>query len=209
MASRVSVVRLFKYDKPKSFGVGNNFAVRHAQYDNLFIINPDTRFIDDSVYQWFQDTDVGSQLYYPKLLNTDGTNQQHYNEWPSIPNQFIRLVKAKLKLPTAQKQKRHDWYFASAIVISKQLFSKLKGFEEIFPLYCEDVDLCYKAYLMGVPFSRIEQVQMVHHLGGEAKHKYLVKAIISNVLWRYVKVRNRILLGNVNRRRNTRYASKH
>ncbi|UUM30032.1 glycosyltransferase family 2 protein [Vibrio japonicus] len=189
-----SSISLHKLERPRSFSVGNNYAIRHARFEYLFIINPDCRFIDQSVHQWFQQASKNSagKLYYPRLLNSDGSIQQNFNEWPNLPNQALRLFKAKLGLPTGQKQKRRDWYFASSIVTTKLTFKRLNGFEELFPLYCEDVALCHKAKLLNIACEYVSNVKMVHHLGGEAKHKYLRKAIASNAIWRYVRLRNYI-----------------
>lgn len=196
-----SSIELFSFDSPKSFSVGNNFAINKANHEDLFIINPDCKFIDDSVYCWFK-TQKGEQLAgrlnYPRLLNSDGTVQQSFNEWPSFPNQLARLIKAKLGYSTGQKQHKRDWYFASAIITTRQTFHRLHGFDELFPLYCEDVDLCYKASLIDVPCHYIETVQMIHHLGGEAKHKHLAKAVQSNLIWRYVRLRNYIKFKVIN-----------
>lgn len=201
-AGRDSLIRVLPNKVPTSFGVGNNVAIQQAKYEQLFIINPDTRFLDTSVHDWYakQASLDQVQLCYPRLLNSDGSVQQHYNEWPNIANQAFRLVRAKLGMPTAQLQRRKDWFFASAIITSKSTFSQLNGFEELFPLYCEDVDLCYKARLLDIPCKLINNVQMIHHLGGEAKHKHLTKALISNILWRYVKVRNYIYIKLLNKR---------
>ncbi|HHC7360607.1 TPA: glycosyltransferase family 2 protein [Vibrio parahaemolyticus] len=187
-----SRIRLFKFSQPNSFSVGNNFAIRKASHEHLFIINPDCRFIDDSVHKWFSrnSKQIENALCYPLLLNGDGSVQQSFNEWPNLPNQILRLLRAKLGLSTGQKQKRKDWYFASSIITTKKTFWRLNGFEELFPLYCEDVDLCYKARLLEVPCRYIKSVRMIHYLGGEAKHKHLRKAICSNVVWRYVRIRN-------------------
>lgn len=200
--SRKSKVRVLSNVTPTSFGVGNNLAIREANHEQLFIINPDTRFVDSSVHDWYV-SQVGPehiQLCYPRLLNSDGSVQQHYNEWPNIANQVFRLARAKLGMPTPQIQRRKDWFFASAIITNKSTFKQLNGFEELFPLYCEDVDLCYKALLLNIPCKLVKSVQMIHHLGGEAKHKHLTKAIISNVLWRYVRVRNYINIKILNKR---------
>ncbi|MDW2323706.1 hypothetical protein R7127_25950 [Vibrio sp. 1159] len=194
LSSMNSSIRLYKFSQPKSFSVGNNFAITKASFEHLFIINPDCQFINRSVQKWFIDhrEKIEGNLFYPCLLNSDGSRQQNYNEWPCLTNQVMRLIRAKLGLPTGQRQKRRDWYFASAIITTKSTFSRLNGFDELFPLYCEDVDLCHKAKLLDIPCIPVESVRMIHHLGGEAMHKHLRKAIHSNLVWRYVRVRNYI-----------------
>ncbi|WBA17134.1 glycosyltransferase family 2 protein [Salinivibrio kushneri] len=185
-------IRLYKFKQPMSFSVGNNFAVAKSRYEHLFIINPDCRLINASVHRWFvkHRERIDGHLYYPCLLNSDGSRQQNYNEWPSLPNQAMRLIRAKLGLSNNQRQKRRDWYFASAIITTKSTFLRLNGFDELFPLYCEDVELCHKAKLLDIPCVPITTVKMIHHLGGEAKHKHLRKAIQSNLIWRYARIRN-------------------
>ena len=60
----------------------------------------------------------------------------------------------------------------------------------MFPLYCEDVEICHRLKCFGGNLIALEFITLIHGLGGESKSKYMGKAIVSNLLLRYAYVRN-------------------
>jgi len=54
-----------------------------------------------------------------------------------------------LKNDFYQQQQKSDWLSGSCLLINKNLFAKIDGFDEKYFLYVEDVDLCYKVKQAG------------------------------------------------------------
>lgn len=66
----------------------------------------------------------------------------------------------------------------------------IDGFNEHYPLYCEDVDFYHKIKCKQLNVIYDENIQLIHNLGGDSKGKYLAKAIYSNIIWRFFRVKN-------------------
>ncbi len=55
---------------------------------------------------------------------------------------------------------------AAAMIITKDLFFKLRGFDETFFIYLEDMDLCWRAHLLGENVYFLRGVYVYHFAGG-------------------------------------------
>jgi GT2 family glycosyltransferase len=58
-----------------------------------------------------------------------------------------------------------DWVSGSALMIRRDLLLDLGGFDEGFFMYCEDVDLCYRAHLRGARVSYYPGAVIYHIIG--------------------------------------------
>ena len=55
-----------------------------------------------------------------------------------------------------------DWASGAFLCFSFELYSQLKGFDEDFFMYCEDIDICFRAYHLGYPLLYIPHIKAVH-----------------------------------------------
>ncbi|MCB2381936.1 hypothetical protein KV201_07070 [Shewanella sp. SR1] len=191
-------INLIRNHKLKSFSENNNLAVANAKYEKIFIINPDVEFFNSSVFDKYISLDLQA-IVYPKLLNSDFSDQVHYNEWPNIIGQLKRLLMFKLNHDGFSYPRNKDWFFAAAIILRKVDFLSVGGFNEAYPLYCEDVDFYHRLLCNRYVVLYDEEVTLVHHLGGDSKGKYLSKAIYSNLVWRYYKIKNILFCSPINK----------
>lgn len=76
----------------------------------------------------------------------------------------------------------------AALLIERDLFEALGGFDESFFCYCEDVDLCYRARLIGETVVQLAQAK-VHHVGGGSSGgdwRFALHHGVRNRLWVFV-----------------------
>lgn len=187
-------VKLIKNHKIKSFSENNNLAIANASGESIFIINPDTQFLNSDIHEKYSSI-PDNTVIYPSLVNSDMSEQIHYNAWPNVFKQFVNFVSLKLTKKRIFKARR-DWYFAAAIMMKKTTFYKIGGFNEIFPLYCEDVEFYQRARLKGANILIDRDIVVMHDLGGDSKGKYFKYAVVSNVLWRIIKLINFVKYSN-------------
>lgn len=55
------------------------------------------------------------------------------------------------------------WASASFLIVQADLYQKLKGLDESYYMYCEDIDFCYRANLMGEQIRYFKDIQIVHY----------------------------------------------
>lgn len=161
----------------KGYGRANNTGARIAKGEYLLFLNSDTLIKSDflkDVEEKFKNKNpgvIGLRLQFP-------TGRYQLSFWKE--NKFFNEIKNK-KLENAFRNNRKeiiagienshkdistvDWVSGAAMIISKEVFEKVKGFDEEFFLFYEDSDICrriteagYKIYYY--PFSDI-----VHYKG--------------------------------------------
>lgn len=62
-----------------------------------------------------------------------------------------------------------DWVSGSVIMMGKKVFEKLKGFDEDFWMYFEDVDICKRAFDNGIKVRFHNNVTIEHNHGGSSR----------------------------------------
>ncbi|MBI3769759.1 MAG: glycosyltransferase family 2 protein [Deltaproteobacteria bacterium] len=114
----------------------------------------------------------------PRLLNVDGSLQPSCYAFPGSLrwildndvlfhlNRRLPLVRRKLLRTWAHDRERVvPWIKGAAMAIRREAFDAVGGFDESFPLFYEETDLCYRLHAAGwrILFS---PAATVHHLGG-------------------------------------------
>ncbi len=143
-------IRNIDWKKPFNYSTVNNFAAKQAKGDYLLFLNNDTEVISsdwiEAMLEYAQRPDVGA--VGAKLIYPDGTIQHggvtlgmggvaghaHRLLNGDSPGYFGRLV-----LP-----RNLSAVTAACVMIPRRVFEAVKGFDELYPLAFNDVDLCLK-----------------------------------------------------------------
>jgi hypothetical protein len=138
------------------FGHGNNAGFASSVGEYLLLLNPDTYLIDNmplGLYRFAKEhPDYG--IIGPKMIFPDGRFQISTAKFPGIfkeigdlsglsirTTRLANFIKFKLR---KRKIVEVDYIFGSCMLIKTCLFKELKGFDEDFFLFTEEVDLCYR-----------------------------------------------------------------
>lgn len=55
-----------------------------------------------------------------------------------------------------------DWAAGSFLAFKADLYKKLRGFDEKFFMYCEDIDICYRANKEGYGLTYLPEISAIH-----------------------------------------------
>ena len=182
------------------FGAGNNVAYTYSKGDYIFLLNPDTLIIDDSVDRMVQylkaHPNVG--LVSPKLLYEDRTLQRSIRKFYSyfgslIDNRFMNPVIARFPgitnvlpgLVDHSKTQQVDWAKGAALLIKKMVIKEIGLFDEQFWIYGEEMDLCYRIGQSGWVKMYLHDCQIVH-LEGKSTVQSSVKMFLMNYKGMYL-----------------------
>jgi hypothetical protein len=173
-------------DRNLGMGGGNNLGANAATGEFLLILNPDTLLRTDSIRLMLEflknRTDVS--LVGPKLIYPDGKLQYSCLHFPSLLMPFYRRTfigrLAKKQLDKFMmldydhdSTKEVDWLMGSCMLIRRDLFVKLKGFDERFFMYFEDTDLCRRVWHSGQKVVYLPQAVVIHdHSRGSAQNPW-------------------------------------
>jgi GT2 family glycosyltransferase len=188
-------VVLVRNIKIYSFSRNNNMGVSISTFERIVLLNPDTWLEDTGLFDWLSVTDLSSNtLYFPRLLNPDGTDQEHCKKKPALVDQLVTFVFSLIGKRRSSPSGDY-WCFAAAVVLQRELFIKLGGFDEVFHLYGEDTELCDRARKMGVSIEVLKEISVKHLLHNASKGRYIRKVIFSALYYRVKSTINSIRYG--------------
>jgi GT2 family glycosyltransferase len=179
------VCQYIQNSKNIGFGAGNNRGIPAARGKYVFFLNSDTIVTKESLEKLleFADHNPDAGIIGPKLLNKDGTLQYSCRNFPNLGVGFFRNTPLGRLFPhnrytqdyllsdwDHQSVREVDWVSGAALLIRREALDKLKGFDEDFYMYCEDVDLCYRAREAGWKTVYFPD-SIIYHIIGRSSDK--------------------------------------
>jgi GT2 family glycosyltransferase len=162
-------VRVIAFKENLGFARAYNEAIKSIDTDLVGLLNNDTRvdgrWLQELVNVMLEDklvAAVGSKILLydnPQLLNHAGARIT-----PIGGGFDIGLYQKDCKTHDAKKEV--GAVCGAAMLVRKNLFVKIGGFDEDFFAYFEDLDLCWRAWLYGFKILYIPTSVVYHKLGG-------------------------------------------
>ncbi len=138
------------------FGHGNNIGFADAKGEYILLLNPDTYLTDNmplGLYRFAKEhNDYG--IIGPKMIFPDGRFQVSTAKFPGLIKEIGDLSGISIRTTRLanfmnfnilkKKILEVDYIFGSCMLIKADLYRELKGFDEDYFLFTEEVDLCYR-----------------------------------------------------------------
>lgn len=180
VAREFPAVRLLCNAENLGFGRANNIALRQATGDYLLLLNPDTLVHPDAL-----DLLVDAMEAHPrvgiggaKLLNADQTLQYSCRHFPSFTAAAFRSTPLGRLFGQRSSVRDYlmvdfdhaviaevDWVSGAALCIRRACMAQIGILDEDFFMYCEDVDLCYRAKQAGWQVMYFPDAVITHIIG--------------------------------------------
>ena len=159
------------------YGRANNSGSTIARGEYLLILNPDNTLPPDSLEKMLgflkEHDDVG--IVGPALVYEGGAIRPSAREFPTIRDLLRKRIFPSAWQKRFDERHRHfsvqetidvDWMVGACLLMRTDLFRALKGFDERFFLFFEDMDLCRRTKLMG---KRVVYMPCVRVLDGKER----------------------------------------
>lgn len=179
------------YETPKNggFGYGNNYGVKYAKGEYLFFLNSDTILQRQVLLNMLscikKDSSIGAMTCWMK----DGDNNWLVtgHSFENVKTLFWQtIVKPLLPRKFYIQRNNHtvlkkdeivdcDWISGAGMLIPYNVFKTVNGWNELFFMYMEDEDLCYRIHQLGkriVIFPSYGIQHLVGASGGSAFAAY-------------------------------------
>lgn len=142
------------------FGAGNNKALPTAKGRYVLFLNSDTVVQEGALAGLVRYTDANPDIGIagPKLLNGDGSLQYSCRRYPNLGTGFFRNTPLGRLFPKNRFNTDYlmtdwdhntprdvEWVSGAALMMRRSLLDEIGSFDEEFYMYCEDVDLCWRA----------------------------------------------------------------
>lgn len=168
--------KIINLKRNMGFGKANNIGAKKASGDFLCFLNPDTLLISENIKQIIEEFENNREIgaIGPRVLNKFNKAQiwsagTEANLWDLIKNNLG--IKKSRQIWESETKKEAGWVTGAALFLPRQLFLKLKGFDEKFFLYFEDVDLCKRIRRLGKKIIYFPEIKIKHWGGKSSPNK--------------------------------------
>jgi GT2 family glycosyltransferase len=168
-----SRIKVIKNRENLGFSKANNIGAKEASGEYLFFLNPDTEITEltfEELINFYEKT-PGCGLVAPKLIMSDGRIQPSISKLPTVWRAFKEYVLGIKNayseyVPENELPSEVERIYGAALLIKKDFFESISGFDERYFLYYEDADLCKRIRKTGKRIYIYPQVSINHLVGG-------------------------------------------
>lgn len=149
-------IKLVSNSANLGFGVANNIGFKHATGQYVFLLNPDAVLsTNDALEKMIRFIETNKQygIVGPKINAIEGTHPEKY-----YPGQKY------LQKPLETLPGEIAWVIGASMLIPREVYEKVGGFDEDYFLYGEETDLCLRVRRAGWAIGYNENV-IVQHIG--------------------------------------------
>jgi GT2 family glycosyltransferase len=151
-------------DTPRGFAANANAGISRTRGDAVVVANADAIARPGAVAALasFMAARPRCGIAGPRLVYPDGRRQPSRRAFPTVSGTLVRRTPLRLLADPARHQRAHyllddrpvepvqaDWMLGAFLLHRRELLEELGGFDDAYRLYCEDIDLCYRAALAG------------------------------------------------------------
>ncbi|MBI4709077.1 MAG: glycosyltransferase family 2 protein [Candidatus Portnoybacteria bacterium] len=160
------ILELYKSEKNLGFGAGHNFLAKRNESKHILILNPDLKFIEPltikRLYNFIEkESDNRVAVVGPKLLDDKGSQHWDHGELNGIWGWFSEKFGGShwRNINTISEV---AWVSGAFLLVSRDVFNKVGGFDEGFFLYKEEEDLCLRIKQEGFRIFYNPQIKVFH-----------------------------------------------
>lgn len=163
-------------ESPQGFAANNNLNFRYYlenlcpnENDYFLLLNPDVELLPETIPELkvalsrLGDNLLAGNLFLERTLQVVDDNIRHYPKFSQFIKTYLfsdrtTMIDRKSALPADNS------YWASCAFLALQVkhYIKLKGLDERFYMYCEDIDFSRRAHTLGLGIIVAEQVKALH-----------------------------------------------
>jgi len=167
-------VRILALDMNCGFAAANNQAAAEARGEHLLLLNSDAWLVDDCLDRLLArlEGDPTLALVCPTLHYPDGTRQISWAPDRSVLGELVEKVRNRFEAsPWVHARWLRaglgaSWYPATCMLLRREAFAEVGGFDAGYFLYFEDADLCLRLRRRGWQMALVEEARAVHCSGG-------------------------------------------
>ena len=198
-------INIISHSKNYKYAKGYNkalFSLKNDNSDYYLLLNNDTRCHPNILSSFIKGVDSygGNNIFGAKILYEKQKNKIWYAGGKFGIFNFFISHKGIRKLDGEQFDSNYETSYITGccLFISRKNFTKLKGFDESFNMYGEDVDLCIRAQKLGMKCYYIFDSKLWHSVSSSYGGQYSFlknKAKISSLLKLIIKYPKQLIFG--------------
>lgn len=179
------------------FGKGNNLAAAKAKGNYLLFLNSDTIIEDTGFIRMvnFMEDHPEIGILGGKLKNLNKTQQSSAGSDYNLFNVIFLLLgfeRFGFLRKSPKKIEKVAWVSGACLMIRRDIFEKIGGFEKEIFMYMEDVDICFRARQNGFNTFFYPNINLIHQERGSSNRTFAILNIYKGLLFFFKKHKSKI-----------------
>jgi GT2 family glycosyltransferase len=177
-------VNLFLNKDNLGYAQANNQGMENSQGEYILLLNPDTEVIENSLFLMIQFMEENPQTgaLGPRLINPGGTVQPSCREFPRYTTLLWEFSGLSRLFPKSRifghwrmgyfafnKTQEVDQPMGSCLLLRRKTLEEIGVFDQSFPMFFNDVDLCYRIKKAGWKIYFLSDAHILHHKGASTR----------------------------------------
>ena len=164
-ASKWHSLIMIRNERPRGYARNHNAAFERAEGEYFCVVNPDVVFVERVLQPLTQTMATrAADIIAPLIVDSQGRIQDSFRRLPSPLELVLRRTlhnRGGLPAPTTDTVSP-DWLAGIFLLMRREIFGRLGGFDVRYYLCFEDVDLCTRARLMGFSVRLNSRLRVQH-----------------------------------------------
>src|SRR5437773_8998975 len=158
-------VKTIRNASPRGFAANHNAAFGASGGNFFCVLNPDIRVTMDpflALVRELRNPTVGAAA--PLILDADGAIEDSARPFPTLSSLVGKAlgVEPERYYEIGEESISPDWVGGMFMLLRRDAFAAVGGFDARYYLYYEDVDLCARLRLAGYDIRLVPRVSAVH-----------------------------------------------
>ncbi len=185
--------RVVENERPLSFAANANQGFANTAGDYVLIANPDA--VADpgavAILHRFLEQHPRAGVAGPRMIYPDGSWQASRRSFPTVGATLVRRTPLRFLFPPLRWQRKHyllderpsepvqtDTMLGAFLLLRRTMLDELGGFDPGYRMYCEDIDLNYRAARAGWERWYVPEAIVHHEYAAVIDHTFLSRHTI-------------------------------
>jgi len=181
-------------ERPLSFAANANLGAAQTEHDLVLIANPDAVAEPNAVgtLRAFLEAHPRAGVAGPQMLYSDGTWQPSRRRFPTVGATLVRRTPLRILFRPLRWQRRHyllderpgepvqtDTMLGAFLLLRRAMLAEIGGWDAGYRMYCEDIDLNYRAARAGWERWYVPAAVVQHEYAAVIDKRFLTR----HTLW--------------------------
>jgi GT2 family glycosyltransferase len=160
------------------FGAAVNRGAMHARGERLLVLNPDCLVQPDTLARMIAHMDVHTGIVGAVVCDSEGHPDPASRRRDPLLARALRTKLGRggdagidIRGPMPQGAEEVEIVSGAILLMPRNVFERVGGFDETFFLHCEDMDLCRRVRDGGYRVLLAGDVRVLHGKGGSSRHR--------------------------------------
>jgi GT2 family glycosyltransferase len=175
-ASLMDKIVLVENKTSRGFGTNHNAAFAYCKTPYFCVINPDVRCFTDPFLQLLKELGAPNvAVIAPAVIAPDGALEDSARHFPSPLSLFFKAIglsDGRYQYEQSEAPFEVDWVGGMFMLFNSDDYRSVKGFDESFFLYYEDVDICARLWKSKRRVLVCPKTQVIHDAQRASRHNF-------------------------------------